>query len=322
VASLGFVAGVGNWLADHSYRSADMAISETNPIYPPSSGDDSRAKWVPYAGVDAGVFWTHKGSKTKYKTFTFITGVNRVSYSPSKQSSFLLSLFIDGGFATYDINDSFSQTLDGRISGDGSIRYIGGGLMARHRWENGFRLEGSARAGTIRNKFSSSSFIQTYGNFVRYELETPYYALHVGVAKEFQIQEKAILDVLLRYFWTQQDGTSYRFESGDVVDFDKTISQRVRLGTRYNRFSKPHLSYYIGGAYEYEFNNQGRGSYRGQPFDTPDIKGSSGVVEIGIIRSPDKEKDPDSHFSIEAGLQGHFGVRRGISGGVRLGWEF
>ncbi|MDR1577469.1 MAG: hypothetical protein LBT86_04470 [Deltaproteobacteria bacterium] len=316
VASLAVVTGIGNWLADHSYRSADMAVKENNPLFPPSSGDNTLTGWMPYAGIDAGLFWTHHGSKNKYRTLTFIAGLNRISNSISDNSSFLLSAFFDGGYSSYDVNGNFGTQL----SGDGTIRYLGGGLMGRQRWNNGFRLEGSARIGRIRNEFTSS-----YGQAneadsppLHYEFETPYLAFHAGLGKEFKVQENALLDVLARYFWTKQDGTSYRFSSGELVEFDSNTSQRVRVGTRYNRFSNPHLSFYIGGAYEYEFSSKVQGHFLGQPFISPDTKGSTGIVDIGVIRSPNQ----DSNFSIEAGLQGHFGARRGISGGVRLGYEF
>jgi hypothetical protein len=56
----------------------------------------------------------------------------------------------------------------------------------------------------------------------------------------------------------------------------------------------------------------------GELLNAPSLKGGTGIGEIGIIyRSTE-----DRHFNIETGIQGHVGVHRGISGGVRLGWEF
>jgi hypothetical protein len=321
IASLAYIAGIGNWLADHTYKSADMATKESNPLthHAPSSGDQDHG-WDPFAGVDAGVFWTHKGTKNKYKTFTFIAGMARQSYNPDWNSAFLFAVFADGGFADYDVNGGYGTFGGPHISGDGSLRYLGGGIMARQRWDNGFRIEASARAGQIRNKFTTYDLIAPQA--VNYEIETPYYALHVGVGHEWMLSENSTIDLLVRYFWTKQDGDSYTFNFGQnlnqKVRFDDTISHRVRVGSRYTKMKTDRFSWYLGASYEQELDSKNRGWIMGQPFETPSLKGGTGIGEVGIIY----RSTADKHFNIETGIQGHVGVRRGISGGVRLGWEF
>jgi outer membrane autotransporter protein len=296
-----------------------MALKEGNPLthHAPASGDKDHG-WDPFAGVDAGLFWTNKGSRNKYRTFTFITGVARQVYFPDHDTSFLVAGFIDGGFASYDVKSNYGILHGSSLDGDGSLRYIGGGLMARQRWDNGFRLEASARTGKIENKFSAMNITLPTGEHLHYDMETPYYALHFGIGHEWSLSEDSELDVLLRYFWTKQDSSTVRFSTGDKVDFDDNISQIVRLGARYTKLKSDRFSYYLGAAYEHEFDTKTRGFLNGHPLNVPSLKGSTGIAEIGVIfRSTE-----DRHFNIETGLQGHFGVRRGISGGVRLGWEF
>ncbi|MDR1871152.1 MAG: hypothetical protein LBS60_04365 [Deltaproteobacteria bacterium] len=320
MAGLALLANIGNWLADHSYKSADMALKEGNPLthHAPSSGDKDHG-WAPYAGIDAGVFWTHKGSKNKYRTFTFIAGLTRQVYFPERQSSFLLSAFVDGGFASYDVTTNYGTFYGPKIDGDGSLRYLGGGLMARQRWDNGFRLEASARAGKMENKFTALNYVSSQGDPLDYTVETPYYALHFGVGHEWMLTDDSTLDLLLRYFWTKQDAKSLRLKTGEKVEYDKNISQRFRIGSRYTKIKSERFSYYLGASYEREFDTKSRGYLTGVgPFDIPSLKGGTGIGEIGIIyRSTE-----DRHFNIETGIQGHVGVRRGISGGVRIGWEF
>ncbi|MDR0549240.1 MAG: hypothetical protein LBI10_07535 [Deltaproteobacteria bacterium] len=321
ISSVAIVAGIGNWLADHSYKSADMALKEGNPLthHAPSSGDKDHG-WDPFAGVDAGLFWTNKGSKNKYRTFTFIAGLARQVYFPDHDSSFLIAAFADGGFASYDVDADYKTAYNQPLSGDGSLRYLGGGLMARQRWDNGFRLEASARAGRIENKFTSSLANPSNPALanLHYETDTPYLALHFGVGHEWMLSENSTLDLLVRYFWTKQDANTIKLSTGEEVDYDKIISQRYRIGARYTKLKSERFSYYLGASYEHELDTKTRGYLFGQPFEVPSLKGGSGIGEIGIIyRSTE-----DRHFNIEAGLQGHVGVRRGISGGVRLGWEF
>jgi outer membrane autotransporter protein len=292
-----------------------MALKEGNPLthHAPSSGDQDRG-WDPFAGVDAGVFWTHKGSRNKYRTFTFIAGLARQVYMPDRDSSFLLAAFVDGGFSNYDVDADAGRLYDG----DGSVRYLGGGIMTRYRWDNGFRLEGSARAGKIESKFTAPNFIADNGRSLHFEFETPYYALHFGVGHEWMLSENSTIDLLARYFWTKQDAKSFNLSTGERLAYDKTISQRFRIGSRYTKMKSERFSYYLGAHYEQEFDAKTRCYVLGQPYDAPSMKGGTGIGEIGIIY----RSTADKHFNVEAGIQGHVGVRRGISGGVRIGWEF
>jgi hypothetical protein len=316
ISGVAVVAGIGNWLADHSYKSADLALKEGNPlIHAPSSGDQDHG-WDPFAGVDAGLFWTNKGSKNKYRTFTFIAGLARQAYFPDHKSSFLIAAFADGGFSNYDVKTSY-RSQGSSMDGDGSMRYLGGGLMARQRWDNGFRLEASARAGRIENKFTSS-FTSGAGANLHYETDTPYLAFHGGIGHEWMLSADSELDLVVRYFWTKQSANTIKLSTGEEVDFDKIVSQRYRIGSRYTKIKSERFSYYLGAAYEHELDTKTRGYLFGQPFEAPSLKGGTGVGEIGIIYRATENR----HFNIEAGLQGHVGVRRGISGGVRLGWEF
>ncbi|MDR1608286.1 MAG: autotransporter outer membrane beta-barrel domain-containing protein, partial [Deltaproteobacteria bacterium] len=311
VASLALLSGVGNWLADHSFRAVDLGFSPNNSA--PAAGENGRGDWLPFTGADAGVFWTRKGSKTKHVTFSFIAGLAR-----RVTSSFILAGFVDGGLANYDINGHYGTFAGPEVEGSGSLKYIGGGLMAKKTFGSGFHVEASARAGQIRNKFSSSSLSLASGQILSYEFSAPYLAFHGGLGYEWSLSDGNSLSLLGRYFWTRQAGKSYRFVTGEVVDFQKDVSQKIRLGGRYNWLKSPRLAWYLGAAYELELNSQARGSYRGQPFNAPDIKGSTGIGEMGLKYRP---KD-DGPFSLEAGLQGHLGVRRGFSGGIRLDWEF
>jgi outer membrane autotransporter protein len=283
---------------------------------PPSSGDDERG-WEPFAGVDMGMFWTDSGAQNQYRTMTFMTGVSRQYYNPAKDSFFLLAGFIDGGIADYDVEADYGFLAGPHITGDGKLRYLGVGLMTRYRWSNGFRLEGSARTGRIRNTFDSE-FTSADQMRLHYELETPYYALHFGLGREWFTSNNSSLDLVARYFWTRQDGDDYLLSDGDTVTFDKNISHRGRVGARYNKFKNERLSLYLGASYEHEFDSKTRGYLWGQPFETPNHSGGTGIGEIGVIF----KSTPEHRFNVEAGIQGHFGVRRGVSGGLRLGYEF
>jgi outer membrane autotransporter protein len=307
-ASLGFLGMRGNWLADHSYQQADLAFAQ----------NEEGRSWAPFAGIDGAYMRFNSGSEISMTGITLVGGLATRDKGPS--GSFLAGAFAEAGYADYDTENSFANAPD--IRGNGIIRSIGGGLMARGQWENGFRIEGSLRAGRLENEFDSADFIAAgpVGGFrAAYNLYTPYLAAHGGLAYTVKLDEANSFDIIGRYFWTRLQGADTVLPNGESVFFDDDQSQRLRLGGRITHKEDENISWYIGAAYEYEFDGESNGRNEfGLTFDSPSLKGSTGIVDIGLIA----RSHPDSPWSVEAGLQGYVGEVQGISGGIRLGYEF
>ena len=75
----------------------------------------------------------------------------------------------------------------------------------------------------------------------------------------------------------------------------------------------------IGGvAWEYEFDGAADMAVAGADLAAPSLKGSSGIVEMGIRLKPSKT----DKITLDLGAQGHFGKRRGFSGGLQINYSF
>jgi hypothetical protein len=303
-ASLALLGQTADWLADHSYQQADLALRRGE-------------KHAAFGGVDGSRIRADTGSHINLHGNMMLAGL--ASRSDSSDSSFLFGGYFEGGYANYNIHGKFGHPDHPDMKGKGNLRFYGFGLMARQRWDSGFRLEASARAGRLENRFHSHDLTDpTTGAMAKYNLHTAYFGAHVGAGYEHEIDEHSRLDFVARYYWARQNGKSVTIGNGERVKFQGDDSSRARIGSRYTYVKDETHSYYVGLAYEYEFNHRTRASSYGNDFSVPTLKGSSGVGEIGMIVYP----RGNERFSAEFGLQGYTGKREGVSGGIRVGWKF
>ena len=75
---------------------------------------------------------------------------------------------------------------------------------------------------------------------------------------------------------------------------------------------------YVGAAFDYEFDSKARGNVNGRGIDSPDIKGATGMGELGLAFKP----SANSGLSLDLGVQGYTGKREGVSGSLQLKFEF
>ncbi|MDR2076977.1 MAG: autotransporter outer membrane beta-barrel domain-containing protein, partial [Desulfovibrio sp.] len=301
-ASLAVLAQRSGWLADHSFQQADLALRQ----------DGCAA----FGGIDGSYFYVDSGSDLNIRSTHFLAGI--AARNSAAAGSLLLGGFLEAGFADYDVDGDFTPSSEvPDISGGGTVRFYGAGLMGRQTWRN-LRLEGSLRAGRVENRFDAGDYRSASGESASYETDTPYFAAHAGLGYEWKISDASSLDFLARYYWTRQNGASEDLPTGERVHFKADQSHRARAGLRYTHASSDLLSFYGGAAYEYEFDGKTRASAHGLNFDTPDMGGATGIGEIGaIVRSR-----ANPHRTAELGLQTYVGRIRGVSAGIRLGWEF
>jgi hypothetical protein len=190
--------------------------------------------------------------------------------------------------------------------------------MARLRGHNGLRVEASLRAGELENNMHSKSLTDENGRGLRYDVTVPYIGAHAGLGYEMRLNERSSLDLLTRYYWTRQGGTTETLHTGERVHFEADNSRIWRGGARYTYSKDQRYFWYVGAAYEYDFDGRVHASAHGYDLAVPSLRGGGGVGDVGVIIRP----TDDNRLTFEAGLQGYAGVVRGISGGLRLGWEF
>ncbi|MDR1732042.1 MAG: autotransporter outer membrane beta-barrel domain-containing protein [Synergistaceae bacterium] len=323
LAGLAFIGQRGGWLADHSYESASIVLS--NDIL---SDDPYGRASAPFAGIDGA--WLRVDNKHSHVDIDasniivgFATKARKQGKDGKPDVSTLWGAFIDIGNADYDTWDSYShlsQVSIDDIHGSGTLRSRGLGLMVRREWADGFRLEGSFRGGKLKNEFTAHDYLDANGVPASYKTNTPYYGAHLGVGRTWQLNDpRDRLDLLFRYYWSRQGGETVTFADGEWVDFDRDDSHRVRLGARFTRMRNSRQTWYLGAALEHEFGGTIHArNNKNQSLPAADLEGTTGIGEIGLILRPDQKHD----FSLEAGLQGYFGKIEGFSAGIRFEWEF
>ena len=197
------------------------------------------------------------------------------------------------------------------------MHHTGIGFFARMDNDGGFWVEGSVRGGRL-----SSDYRGMVGDIATsYDADNNYYGLHLGAGKIIPSGENGSFDVYGRFFYTHQDDVSTTLKTGDHYKFGKVDSSRLRVGARYTSGLGTANSYYAGLAYEYEVSGKARGSYYNHgahigDTPSPSLRGGSVMLELGWQMKPS-----DSPLTLDLGLTGWAGKRRGLGGHVSLNWS-
>ena len=220
--------------------------------------------------------------------------------------SVLTGPFVEHGRASYD------SYLDDGVHADGKNRFTGGGWFVRGEMVGGFNWEASARFGRLKGDYQGYGVMST-----KYEAASDYAGFHAGVGKTLNVGSGAI-DVYGKYFYTRQKGTDATLSTGERYHFDAVSSSRLRLGARWSRPLRANLRFYAGAAWDYEFSSEARATYRGYSTPAPSLKGSSGMLELGLTCRP----NPKNGFSMDFNVTGWAGKQRGITGAASFQWRF
>ncbi|MCL2622531.1 MAG: hypothetical protein FWD31_02595, partial [Planctomycetaceae bacterium] len=230
-----------------------------------------------------------------------------------------LGAFVDAGDAAYDTYNSFEMlSNDPVIRGNGHLGTIGGGLLLRRKWNNGFRLDAEVRSGSMKNRFFSSDLI-TDGEPARFELKDAYLGTNIGLNHERNYRESTF-DVYSRYNWLMGTGGETTLSTKEIVDFETLNSHRLISGGRFTRHWNRKVSSYLGGAYEYELDCTSRAIERSSGYDlslySTSLRGGTGIGEMGLNWRRTEQ------FQATLGLEGYVGKRAGGSGYMTALWKW
>ena len=205
-------------------------------------------------------------------------------------------------------------THDGADRGDGSTTYTGGGLLAKWRAKSGFYVEGSARAGNLRG---DSRNVLRDGARVPYtcDIDSPYMGAHIGIGRTLEMKDGNLLDVYGKYLYNRRE--SFSFDAGGHYDIDDLTSQILRVGARYI-MKRESWNFYGGLAYEHELDGKATGKANGLDIRGVDMSGGSLRIELGAAMQPDK----NSPWSLDFNVTGYAGKKRGVMGGISVGFAF
>lgn len=262
-------------------------------------------------------FATTGGSSIRYNTGSFVkaNGFSLIAGLAQKTTVdngvWHLGAFFENGHSNYSTHN---DGVDGAVRGDGDATYNGGGILARFDSASGMYGEASMRAGSIKNKFGGFAY---NGGIGSYEDRSTYYGAYLGLGQQRQLSKNTSLDIYGKYFYTHQQGSDFEV-LGEQVTTAAVKSSRMQIGGRLTKQVTAEVSYYGGVAWEYEFDGAADMAVAGADLAAPSLKGSSGIVEMGIRLKHSKT----DKITLDLGAQGHFGKRRGFSGGLQINYSF
>lgn len=257
------------------------------------------------------------GSSIRYNTGSFVkaNGFSLIAGLAQKTTVdngvWHWGAFFENGHSNYSTHN---DGVDGAVRGDGDATYNGGGILARFDSASGMYGEASMRAGSIKNKFGGFAY---NGGIGSYEDRSTYYGAYLGLGQQRQLSKNTSLDIYGKYFYTHQQGSDFEV-LGEQVTTAAVKSCRMQIGGRLTKQVTAEVSYYGGVAWEYEFDGAADMAVAGADLAAPSLKGSSGIVEMGIRLKPSKT----GKITLDLGAQGHFGKRRGFSGGLQINYSF
>ena len=262
--------------------------------------------WAGFFSLDGGREKIKTGSYVKANHFNLLGGAAK----NKKIGAFelLTVFFLEGGWGSYSTYNSFSS---GDIYGGGDTNYAGLGVMLKNRAESGLYYEASLRGGRVKTDFDSAGI----GEGASIDASAAYFGGHLGLGKETKKRGGA-LDTSLKLFFTRQGGDSLNNRAGERLYLAAAKSLRLRLGARYSKAVGKKASFFGGLAAEYEFGGKLKGRIDGIRIAEPDMKGTSGIIEFGIVGKAGKA------WSAEIAAQGLFGKRRGVGGTASLNYAF
>ena len=183
--------------------------------------------------------------------------------------------------------------------------------------------EGSFRAGRVKSDYTSNDFsIGRRPVSESFRTSSAYFGGHLGVGRDLKLSRNdPYPDRFVYYsklFYTRTAADDVTLATGELYHLDAVDSLRLRLGAKYIYNVNEIHKFYLGMAWEHEFDGSSHAEYKGLRTDTPSIRGDSGMVEIGWNYEP----KGDNRFSIDLSAIGWFGRQRGISGRLGINWLF
>ena len=250
---------------------------------------------------------TGNGSYMKSKGGNFDIGISR-AFQNSHGMLILAPLF-DYGKSSYD---SYLRTGE---HGSGDSHYVAGGLMLRQINTNGFYYEGSFRGGRAHTDFQSNDLYSGAQKVdVGYNASAPLFAGHVRVGKVLRMNKNNIAHVYGIYSHSHQNDMSTHLSTGEKYEFDSIDAGKFRLGYRLTTRVSPISRLYSGLAYQYEFNGETSAHYRGHDIPKSEVKGSSGMLELGW------QIKPNAHvpWMVDFALNGWIGQQEGVTATAKI----
>ena len=269
-------------------------------------------------------FMTVTGGYSTYKMgthFNMTSGnamVGLARYCKLRSVGFLAGVFFEAGLSHF--NAEHEHAGYDSFDSDGNAGYYGVGALGKlylnETAMQGLYAEGSFRIGMLNYNWDTDGW-RVNGSEADYSSESPYMAAHGGIGWMKSVTDNVDLDIYAKYLWShvsEDDGSI----SGSRVNFDAMDSNHLRGGARLSFKGSDVFSWYLGAAYERQFNGRSTSDIYGHDTPSASLTGDTAMVEAGLRLRP-SEGEP---LFFTLGATGYGGVREGVSGLFQVHYEF
>lgn len=250
-----------------------------------------------------------KGSEMRYKSGSHVDVDNfSAAVGASKAiNNHYLGAFVELGGGKFDSFNSinFANPINiTSVSGKGNFKYYGFGLRGDFNFANDFYAKSTLRAGQIKTDYSNSLDWA-------YESTRNYFGGSLELGKKLNITDTSSIDLYTKGFYTRLNKANVNV-IGDDITLNKMDSIRARAGATYFYKADDKVETYLGVALERELKGDAKGYNKTNAVDisNPSVKGSTGIVNLGI------KADVTDKLNVDLKLEGTFGKREGIAGGI------
>ena len=309
-------------------RQASAALMDEGADFVAGEGIDralQASQCLPGEPCGAKAFMAVNGGYSTFKAGTTITmGYGSLVAGLARQCKigpmgYLAGAFFETGLGRF--HSEYGTDNSRAIDSEGHDYYYGAGALAKVFLNRdalrGLYAEGSIRYGLMMSDWQSHD-INISGRTADWDGRAPYLTAHGGLGYMWDVTDNVTADVYAKYFWGHlwgDDGTI----CGQKFEFDDIYSSRVRTGARLNFKKDETFSWYLGGAWEHQFDAKSTGSIYGYDVPSTDLRGNTAIAEAGIYFRP----KADSDFSFMLGTTGYFGEKReGVTGHLQVRYEF
>ncbi len=251
------------------------------------------------------------GSDMRYKTGSHIDSKSwHGAIGMAKQVDKLtFGLAINYGRSRYD------SYMDNGTHGNGKSKAFGGTLFAERTKENGNYFDAAFQAGRLKNDYSA-----TLSGFpTDYEESSNFYGVSIGYGRKAKSSKHDVVDMYGRLYYSYLCSNDTHINDslgGTDAHFDGVDSTRLRLGARNIHSINEHNFLYAGLAWQYEFGGNAKATIGDNNAPAPSLRGNSGMAELGY------KIETDKNLSFDFNVNGWFGKKKGVAGGVSLQWCF
>lgn len=268
---------------------------------------------TPIATITGGVSKYRSGSSIDTRDYRLIIGSRY-----QLLDNLYAGLALEYGRSNYSTHNDFAT---GRVNGDGHTYNYGVSLFAKYTNPldvGHVYTDVAMRFGRTSTEFNSSDIITSNGRAVYYDSKTNYIGASVGVGYVYPLNTQSYIDSSLRYFYTRLGSDSIVID-GDNIHFQKSTSSRIQWKEQYSYQTNESMTFYLAGIYEYEMNGKVKGNIAGLSIDAPSVKGSTGIMELGVKATPIVN---NHDFSINLNFSGYSGKRDGARVSALIQYDF